>query len=68
MSVEIGDLLRKTYGINSSKNIVAFVTDIRYDKIVRDNVIVYELYGSIVYQGEQCVMSQKSFLEYYDQI
>jgi len=65
MSVQIGDLYRKTSGLGSSGKVVAFITDIEYDRIVGDKVVVYELYGSLEYQGERCVMSQKSFLEYY---
>jgi hypothetical protein len=68
MDMQIGDLYRKTKGYGASKNVVALITNLIYDKATKSYVVVYELYGNVEYAGESSSMMKDIFTSFYDQI
>ena len=68
MDMQIGDLYRRTRGYGASKNIVALITNLIYDKPTKGYVVVYELYGDVEYVGETSSMMKDIFTNFYDPI
>ncbi len=68
MDMQIGDLYRRTRGYGASRNVVALITNIIYDKPTKGYVVVYELYGDVEYVGETSSMMKDIFTNFYDPI
>jgi len=68
MDMQIGDLYRRTRGYGASRNVVALITNLIYDKPTKGYVVVYELYGDVEYVGETSSMMKDIFTNFYDPI
>jgi hypothetical protein len=68
MNMQIGDLYRRTRGYGASRNVIALITNLIYDKPTKGYVVVYELYGDVEYVGETSSMMKDVFTSFYDQI
>ena len=68
MDMQIGDLYRRTRGYGASRNVIALITNLIYDKPTKGYVVVYELYGDVEYVGETSSMMKDIFTNFYDPI